>query len=72
MSKRQIRITFDCGDRVYLGGNSSSGKVRRLIDLQTQSNGIKLTQHRKTHGRGSSNFGRPEGFVLVELRPSYC
>lgn len=72
MSECQIRITFDRGDRVYSGGDTASGKVQLPIDLQTQSNVVKLTQHRRTHGRGGLSSGRPEEFVLAEPRPSYC
>jgi hypothetical protein len=68
MSKCQISITFDRGDRVYYGGETVSGKVRLLVDQQTKSNGVKLTHRWKTHGRGNSDSGPPEEIVLVEPR----
>ncbi len=68
MSKCQISITFDRGDRIYYGGETVSGKVRLLVDQQTKSNGVKLTHRWKTHGRGNSDSGPTEEIVLVEPR----
>ena len=68
MSKCQISITFDRGDRIYYGGETVSGKVRLLVDQQTKSNGVKLTHRWKTHGRGNSDSGPPEEIILVEPR----
>lgn len=68
MSKCQISITFDRGDRIYFGGETVSGKVRLLVDQQTKSNGVKLTHRWKTHGRGNADSGPIEEIVLVEPR----
>ena len=68
MSKCQISITFDRGDRIYYGGETVSGKVRLLVDQQTKSKGVKLTHRWKTHGRGNSDSGPTEEIVLVEPR----
>ena len=69
MAKCDIRITFDNPDRNYRGGDRVSGEVHIQVNEDIRCNGIKLTHHWKTHGRGNTDSGAKNTIQLSEMVP---
>ncbi len=66
MSKCEISITFDRGNRVYIGGETVRGNVTVVVHEDTKCKGVSLTHCWRTHGRGNSDQGPSEVIALTE------
>ncbi|MFO0979544.1 MAG: hypothetical protein U0996_24275 [Planctomycetaceae bacterium] len=64
--KCDVRILFDRSNRTWRGGESVTGRVIVTVNLETKSNGIRLTHSWKTHGRGNTDSGPKETELLQE------
>jgi hypothetical protein len=57
MSKCDVRIVFDRGDRTFRGGEAVTGRVYVEVNQDVNANGVVLEHFWRTHGSGNTATG---------------